>query len=91
MENKTTGSESEMSSKIELDLRGVGLPLSLLKCKNTLMGMNSDDVLEVLVHDPGVVEDLVKIIRRSQGRATTSKKEGDHYRIYIGTSQNSSQ
>jgi len=80
-----------MSSKIELDLRGVGFPLSLLKCKSTLMEMNSDDVLEVLVHDPGVVEDLVKIIRRSQGRRATSQREGNHYRITIGPPQNKSQ
>jgi len=74
-----------MSSKVELDLRGVGLPLCLLECNSTILEMNSNDVLEVLVQDPGAVEDLVRIIRRSHGRSVRSFKEGDHYRIHIGT------
>ena len=78
------GAESDMSETMELDLRGVGLPVSLLKFKSALDSMNSGDRLEVLVEDPGVVEDFVKIIRRSQGRMIRPHREGDHYRIHIG-------
>ena len=76
-----------MSSTVELDLRGVGLPVCLLKCKSALAGMDSGDALDVLVEDPEVVEDLVKIIRRSQGRLIRPRREGGHYRIHIGASQ----
>ena len=77
--------ESEMSSIMELDLRGVGLPVSLLKFKSALDNMESEDTLEVLVEDPGVVEDFVKIIRRSQGRMIRPRREGDYYRIHVGS------
>jgi TusA-related sulfurtransferase len=76
--------ESEMSLITELDLRGVGLPVSLLKFKRAMDNMESEDALEVLVEDPGVVEDFVKIIRRSKGRMIRPHREGDHYRIHIG-------
>ncbi len=76
--------ESEMSSIMELDLRGVGLPVSLLKFKSALDNIKSEEALEVLVEDPGVVEDFVKIIRRSQGRMIRPRREGDYYRIHIG-------
>jgi TusA-related sulfurtransferase len=79
------GAESEMSSILELDLRGVGLPVCLLKFKSALDRMDSGDMLEVLVEDPGVVEDFVKIIRRSQGRMIRPRREGDYYRIHIGS------
>lgn len=73
-----------MSSTVELDLRGVGLPVSLLKFKSALDKMDSRDVMEVLVEDPGVVEDFAKIIRPSQGRAVRPRREGSYYRIRIG-------
>jgi TusA-related sulfurtransferase len=74
-----------MPSKLELDLRGVGLPVCLLQCNSTLIKMESDDMLEILVQDPEVVEDLIKIIRRSQGRSIKSRREGDYYRIHVGS------
>jgi TusA-related sulfurtransferase len=72
-----------MSFIVELDLRGVGLPVSLLKFKSALDRMGSGDELEVLVEDPGVVEDFVKIIRHSQGQMIRPLREGDYYRIHI--------
>ena len=79
-----------MSTIVELDLRGIGLPLSLLKFKNTLDRMNSGDELEVLVEDPGVVEDFAKIITHSQGRMIRPSREKDYYRIHIATNTNPS-
>ena len=73
-----------MSPTIELDLRGVVLPVCLLKCKSALGEMDAEASLEVLVQDPAAVEDLVKIIRRSRGGVIKSRREGDHYRIHIG-------
>ena len=68
----------------ELDLRGVGLPFSLLRCKSRLLKVEPEEEMEVLVQEPEVMEDLVKIIRRSHGRPARSHREGSYYRIHIG-------
>ena len=70
-------------ASMELDLRGVVLPISLLKCKTALMGLEPRENLDILISDPHVVEDLVKIIKRSQGLAVRPHREGDHYRLRI--------
>jgi TusA-related sulfurtransferase len=70
-------------ASVELDLRGVVLPICLLKCKTALMGMEPREELDILISDPHVVEDLVKIIKRSQGMAVRPRREGDHYRLHI--------
>ena len=44
-----------MSSTLELDLRGVALPVCLLKCKEALSNMNSGQQLQVLLQDPDQV------------------------------------
>jgi len=72
-----------MASKGELDLRGVVLPTCLLECKNALVEMDARHGLDVLISDPHVVEDLVKIIKRSAGLAVRPRREGDHYRLHI--------
>jgi len=74
-----------MPSNVELDLRGVGLPICLLKCKSALVNMDTGDILEVLVNDSEILEDLVKIVKRSQSKMILQPhREGDHYRIRIG-------
>jgi TusA-related sulfurtransferase len=73
-----------MSSNADLDLRGVVLPVSLLMCKSALVGMDANAVLNVLVEDPDVVQELVKIIERSQKRAVRLHEERNHFRIEIG-------
>jgi len=45
--------------------------------------MNAGDVLEILLQDPDVVEELVKIIERSADKVIQSAQEGDHYRIRL--------
>ena len=72
-----------MVSKGELDLRGVMLPVCLLQCKNALKEMDSRQGLDILVSDPHVVEDLVRIITRSAGLAVRPRREGGHYRLCI--------
>ena len=70
-------------SKIELDLKGIVSPVCLLKCKSVLAGMNTGDVLEILLQDPEVVDELIKIVERSEDRVMKSQRDGDHYRISI--------
>ena len=57
--------------------------LSLLKCKDMLSKMTMGDVLEVLIKDHEVIEDLKKIINRSQDQVFQTLREEDHYRIRI--------
>jgi TusA-related sulfurtransferase len=79
-----------MCSTMELDLRGVGLPVCLLKCQSTLVGMEPGVALDVLVRDPEVVADLVRIGRRSQDRIIKTHKERDYFRIHFGPASNRS-
>jgi TusA-related sulfurtransferase len=72
-----------MTTKTELDLVGVLSPVCLLKCKSVLTEMDSGNVLEVLLKDTDVVEQLVKIIKRSQDQVIKLEMEGDHYRISL--------
>ena len=70
-------------ASVVLDMRGVVLPICLLKCKAALLRMDCEEELDILINDPHVVEDLVKIIKRSQGLAVRPRREGDHYRLRI--------
>jgi TusA-related sulfurtransferase len=73
----------EMTSKLEINLIDTVSWLSLLKCKDTLSKMTLGDVLEVLIKDLEVIEDLTKIVSRSQDQLIQTLREEDHYRIRI--------
>jgi TusA-related sulfurtransferase len=72
-----------MAMKSELNLLGVMSPLCLLKCKSFLEEMKAGNSLEVLVQDPEVVEDLLKIIERSKDRVVKVEPEDEYFRIHI--------
>jgi tRNA 2-thiouridine synthesizing protein A len=67
----------------ELDLIGVISPVCILKCKSELARMDAGNVLEVLLQDPDVVHELIKIVQRSKDQVIKSEREGDHYRIWL--------
>ena len=75
--------EVEMNLKQEINLIDTVSWLSLLKCKDVLSKMSMGDVLEVLIKDPEVIEDLKKIVNRSQDQLLQTMSEEDHYRIRI--------
>jgi TusA-related sulfurtransferase len=77
-----------MSEKRELDLRGVIFPVCLLKCKSALVNLDSSEALDVLVNDPEVVQDLIKIIKRSQARMVNLIEDDHGFRIMVGPSPN---
>lgn len=72
-----------MPSNLKLNLKGIPAPIGLLKCKSVLAEMNSGQVLEISLRDPDIVEQLAKIIERSQDQAVRSNREGDDYIVYI--------
>ena len=73
-----------MPSKSEVDLCGIAWPVCLLKFKNALNDLCSCDVLEVLTHDPDVVDNIIMIVDRSEDTLINQQKEGDIYRLSVG-------
>lgn len=51
---------------VELDLRGIAWPLSLLELKRRLAAMGRRGVLEVHTEDPDLAEDILRILQRSE-------------------------
>jgi TusA-related sulfurtransferase len=72
-----------MPAKLELDLVGIAWPVCLLKFKSALNEICSCNVLEVLTHDPDVVENITLIVDRSEDTLINRQKEGDIYRLSV--------
>lgn len=72
-----------MASNLKLNLVGILSPISLLKCKSVLAQMHCGDVLEISLQDPDVVEELIKIVERSNDKVMKSKRKGDDYILHI--------
>ena len=66
-----------------LDLIGIVSPVCLLKSKSVLSKMNSGELLEIIIKDPDVVDELVKIIERSKDQVIKSEPDGNHFRVCI--------
>lgn len=66
-----------MGSKTVLDLKGVGSPLDLFKCKACLKSMTEGRLLEVILADEEVVQNLKLIINRSGDKLVYRKNTGD--------------
>ena len=67
----------------QLDLTDEVWPVSLLKFKQHLDQLAVDQVLEVKVADPDVVDSLDKILRHAADRIIRIDKQSDCYRILI--------
>ena len=72
-----------MTSKFELDLKGVIAPVSLLKCKSFLKTMSKGDVVKVFINDEEVIKDLILIMKRSNDSVLLLKKKKKHTCIQI--------
>jgi TusA-related sulfurtransferase len=72
-----------MPSKSEVDLCGIAWPMCLLKFKTALNELCACDVLEVVTHDPDVVESIVMIVDRSEDVLINRQKEGGMYRLLV--------
>ncbi|MFH1139940.1 MAG: sulfurtransferase TusA family protein [Pseudomonadota bacterium] len=72
-----------MAKKQILNLIGIVSPFCLLEFKNALARFRRGQLLEVHVQDPEVVEDLIRLVERSDDRLVARKKVGDQYRILV--------
>jgi TusA-related sulfurtransferase len=67
----------------KLDLSDTVSFLGLLKCQKELSQIGTGDLLEVIMDDPDMVNDLIKIIERSNDRVTERSQDGDRIKICI--------
>lgn len=65
-----------------LDVKGLNCPMPLLKAKQALNAMASDELLQVLATDPGSVRDFDVFARQSGNRLLESRQDGDTY-VYV--------
>jgi TusA-related sulfurtransferase len=72
-----------MASSAQLNLIGVVLPFCLLAFKSALAQIEPSQVLEVLVEDPEVADDLVRIVDRSEDRLIGRQKCENHVCIRV--------
>ena len=72
-----------MPSKSELNLIGVVWPVCLLQCNSELNRLYAGEEIDVLVQDPNVLKDLLKILERSSDLLVTTNKEGELYRLHV--------
>jgi len=72
-----------MPSKSEINLIGVVWPVCLLKCNNELNRLKEGEEVEVILQDPDVLNDLLKIVERSLEHSVTINHEKGQYRLHI--------
>ena len=72
-----------MPSKSEINLIGVVWPVCLLKCNSELNRLCEGEEVDVIVQDPDVLKDLLKIVERSLEHSVTTIHKKDHYRLHI--------
>ncbi|RLB30636.1 MAG: sulfurtransferase TusA family protein [Deltaproteobacteria bacterium] len=72
-----------MPKRSRIDLSGVVSPICLLQCKRALGERNRGDTLEILLRDPEVVDDLVKIINHSPDQLISKDRKEECYRIVV--------
>ena len=72
-----------MPSKSEINLIGVVWPVCLLKCNSELNRLNEGEEVDVIVQDPDVLKDLLRIVERSLEHSVATFYEKNHYRIHI--------
>jgi tRNA 2-thiouridine synthesizing protein A len=66
---------------IFLDASGLDCPLPLLKAKQALNRMSSDQVLEVLATDRGSLKDFEVFAKQSGNTLLLSEERDHHYRF----------
>ena len=66
-----------------LDLTDTVSFLSLLQCQKALAQMKAGDSIEIIMNDADMVNDLIKIVNRSNDRITEQSLNGNRYRIII--------
>jgi TusA-related sulfurtransferase len=68
---------------MEIDLRPVGWPLSVLRCHEALGRIPPGQALTIRVGDPGVCRNVLLLIRSRPDLRCRRMREPDHWRITV--------
>jgi len=66
-----------------LDARGWSCPWCCLKAMSMLRTLESGQVLKVLGTDPLVLDDLPRILERTDSQLIGVKEQPDYFRLYL--------
>lgn len=66
-----------------MDLRGVLCPMNFVKTKLKLEGMDTGQVLEVVLDGGEPIQNVPKSIKEEGHRIVEVKREDDHFRLKI--------
>jgi len=66
-----------------LDARGWGCPWCCLKAMSMLRALESGQILEVLGTDPLTLEDLPRILERTNNQLIGVERQPDYFRLYL--------
>lgn len=63
----------------KLDVRGLNCPMPILRTRETLKGMKSGEILQVIATDPGSVKDIESFCNQTDNELLPSPKvEGEY-------------
>jgi tRNA 2-thiouridine synthesizing protein A len=72
-----------MQFDVELDARKMACPLPILRCKKSLSGMSSGQVLKIVATDPGSMIDFEVFCRQTGNELLFSEQENGEYSFLI--------
>ena len=75
--------QSEHKVKRMLDLRGMIIPLTLLKITQGLRKMGAGETMEIIGTDPDTRRDALRVLGNSPCRVLWVRDEDDHYLIRL--------
>lgn len=68
---------------VELDARKMACPLPILRCKKSLSGMSTGQVLKIIATDPGSTIDFEVFCRQTGNELLLSEQENGEYSFLI--------
>ena len=74
----------DINADVTLDVKGLSCPMPLLKTKKFLKGVKSNQIVEILVTDPGFKKDLPELLKKTGDELMGDVDEGEgFYRVYL--------
>lgn len=74
---------TQIKADLTLDARGLNCPMPLLKLKQKLNAMASQQVIEVLTTDQGSVRDFAAFVKQANHETLDFSENGAEYRFII--------
>jgi tRNA 2-thiouridine synthesizing protein A len=72
-----------MQFDVELDARKMACPLPILRCKKSLSGMSTGQVLKIVANDPGSTIDFEVFCRQTGNELLSASQQGGEYTFYL--------